>query len=143
MGSTFSSAFENIHLEYRAVSSIFSSTFNTKHTLNIEPWVRHLALHTKNTNLEYRAVGSIFNSAFNTIHTLNIALLVHNSVLHSKTIQNFNIELWARHSALHSKIIILNIVLSDRYSTLYSTPYTLRISSYGFAFRICVRKYSS
>ena len=47
MGSTFSSAFENIHLEYRAVRSTFSSAFKIIHTLNIELWVRHSALHSK------------------------------------------------------------------------------------------------
>ena len=79
MGSTFSSAFENIHHEYRAVRSTFSSAFKIKHPLNIELWVRHSALHSKHTSwisscefniqlciqnkthFEYRAMGSTFS----------------------------------------------------------------------------------
>ena len=47
MGSIFSSAFENIHREYRAVRSTFSSAFKIIHNLNIELWVRHSGLHSK------------------------------------------------------------------------------------------------
>ena len=47
MGSTFSSAFENIHLEYRAVRSTFSSAFKIIHTWNIDLLVWYSALHTK------------------------------------------------------------------------------------------------
>ena len=65
MGSTFSSAFENIRLEYRAVRSTFSSAFKIKHTLNIELWVRHSALHSKT-------------------YILNIELWDRRSALHSK-----------------------------------------------------------
>ena len=35
--------------EYRAVRSTFSSAFKIKHTLNIELWVRHSALHSKSS----------------------------------------------------------------------------------------------
>ena len=129
MSSTFSSAFENIHLEYRAVSSIFSSAFKIIHTLNIELWVRHSALHSKtyilnissceidvqlclenNTQFEYQAMGSTFSSAFENIH------LEYRSVSSTfssafKIIHTLNIELWVRHSDLHSKTYILNIEL--------------------------------
>ena len=128
MGSTFSSAFENIHLEYQAVSSTFSSAFKIKHTLNIELWVRHSALHSKpyilmssceidvqlciqnNTHFEYRAMGSTFSSAFENIHLEYRAV---SSTFSSafKIIHILNIELWVRHSALHSKTYILNIEL--------------------------------
>ena len=37
--------------EYRAVRSTFSSAFKIKHTLNIELWVRHSALHSKTYTL--------------------------------------------------------------------------------------------
>ena len=76
MGSTFSSAFNNIHialpafvnihLEYRALESIYSSAFKTKHTLNIELWVRHAALYSKNfiSNIEvFSTISCIFNTA--------------------------------------------------------------------------------
>ena len=130
MGSTFSSAFDNIHVEFRFVGSIFSSAFDTIPTLNVELRVQHLALHLtpytlwissygldisfafENIHLEYRAVRSTFSSAFKIIHTWNIELLV-----------------W--HSALHTKTFISNIELWDRHSSLHSTPYTFWISSYG------------
>ena len=128
MGSTFSSAFENIRLEYRAVRSTFSSAFKIKHTLNIELWVRHSALHSKTyilniecefniqlcienkTHFEYRAMGSTFSSAFENIHLEYRAV---RSTFSSafKIKHTFNIELWVRHSALHSKTYILNIEL--------------------------------
>ena len=129
MGSTFSSAFENIHLEYRAVRSAFSSAFKIKHILNIELWVRHSALHSKtyilnissceidvqlciqnNTNFEYRAMGSTYSSAFENIHLEYRAV---SSTFSSafKIKHTLNIELWVRHSALHWKTYILNIEL--------------------------------
>ena len=129
MGSTFSSAFENIHLEYRAVRSTFSSAFKIKHTLNLELWIRHSALHSKTyilniesceidvqlciqnkTHFEYRAMGSTFSSAFENIHLEYRAV---RSTFSSafKIKHTLNIELWVRHSALHSKTYILNIEL--------------------------------
>ena len=128
MGSTFSSAFENIHLKYRAVSSTFSSAFKIKHTLNIELWVRHSALHSKtyilniecefniqlciqnNTHFEYRAMGSTFSSAFENTH-LEYQAVSSTFIIAFKIKHNLNIELWVRHSALHSKTYILNIEL--------------------------------
>ena len=132
MGSTFSSAFENIRLEYRAVRSTFSSAFKIKHTLNIELWVRHSALHSKTyilnilsscefniqlciqnkTHFEYRAMGSTFSSAFENIH-LHLEYRAVRSTFSSafKIKHTLNIELWVRHSALHSKTYILNIEL--------------------------------
>ena len=97
MGSAFSSAFENILPEYRAVGS----TFNNKLSLNIELFFFWSLFSTafENVHLEYRAVQSIFRYAFKIIH-------------------NFHIELWVRHSALHSEIFILNIDLRDRRSVL-------------------------
>ena len=47
VGSTFSSAFGNIGLQYGAMRPIFSSAFNTINTLNIELWDRHYALKSK------------------------------------------------------------------------------------------------
>ena len=127
MGWTFSSAFENIHLEYRAMRSTFSSAFKIIQNLNIELWVRHWALYSKtyilisscefniqlciqnNTHFEYRAMGSTFSSAFENIHFDNRAV---SSTFSSefKIIHTLNIELWVRHSALHSKTYFLNII---------------------------------
>ena len=91
MGPTFSSAFENIHLEYRAVSSTFSSAFKNK------------------THFEYRAMGSTFSSAFENIHLEYRA--VSSTFSSAFKIKPMNIELWVRHSALHSETYILNIEL--------------------------------
>ena len=87
MGSTFISAFENIHPEYRAMKSTFSSAFNTKHTLTVELLVQHSTC------------------------ILNIELCDRYSALHSKSYTILNIELMVRHSALHSELFILNIEL--------------------------------
>ena len=92
MGSTFSSAFENIHLEYRAVSSTFSFAYKTKTQFEYRAMGSTFSSAFENIHLEYRAVSSTFSSAFKIKHTLNI-------------------ELWVRHSALHSKTYILNIEL--------------------------------
>ena len=128
IGSTFSSAFENIHLEYQAVSSTFSSAFKIKHTLNVELWIRHSALHSKTyilnidfefniqlciqnkTYFEYRAMCSTFSSAFENIHLEYRAVRPRFSSAF-KIIHNLNIELCIRHSALHSQIYILSIKL--------------------------------
>ena len=74
MESPFSPTFENIHLEYRAVSSIFGSAFKISFELRAIGSTYGSAF--ENTNVEYRAVGPIFICALNTIHTLNIELLV-------------------------------------------------------------------
>ena len=92
------------------MGSILSSALNTKHTLNIELWVRHSALHSKifisNNELWH------WHSA---LHSTTYKLWIW----HSKTRHSFNIVLWVRHSALHSKIFILKIKLWDRHSALH------------------------
>ena len=52
------------HLEYRAVGWIFSSAFKTIHTLNIEVWVRHSAMHSKTyiLNIELWDQDPLLNS---------------------------------------------------------------------------------
>ena len=142
MGSTFSSTFENIHREYRAVGSTFNSAFKPIHTLNIKLWDRHSALHSKtfvfniehgidfqlciqnHTHFEYQAMGSTSISAFK---TSNLEYRTVESTFTSaiKTIHTLIIELWVRHSALHSKPFILNTELCDQYLALHSKSYTI------------------
>ena len=118
MGSTFSSAFENTHLEDRAVGSIVSCALKTIHTLNIELWVRHTALHWKTfilnfelwdqlcihryTQFEYRDMGSTYSFAFEHIRIEHRAM---RSTLSStfNTLHIFIVERCIQHSALHSK----------------------------------------
>ena len=112
MGLTFSSAFENIHIEHQAMVSTFSSAFNTIHTLIIELWDRHSALHSKtyilniisscemdvqlciqnNTQFKYRAMGSTFSSPYENIHPEYRAMRsTFSSTLNA--IQTLNVEL--------------------------------------------------
>ena len=63
------------HFGKRAVRSIFSSVFNTIHTLNIELMNRHSALHLKT-------------------FLLIIGLCGRCSALHSKQIHVLSIDLW-------------------------------------------------
>ena len=63
MGPTFSSVFENIHLEHGAVGSIFSSAFGT-----IQPGIASYGFDIQlyiqqHTHFEYRPMGSTFSSA--------------------------------------------------------------------------------
>ena len=142
MGSTFSSAFENIYLECRAVRSTFISAFQIIHNLNIELRVRNSALLSKIfiLNIELRdrrsALHSIPYTLWMSSCEFNIQLCIQNH-------NTLNIELWVRHSALHSKTFIFNFELWDRYSALHSTPYTLWISSYRFDIQLCIRKHTS
>ena len=107
MRSTFSSAFENIRLEFQAAGAIFSSAFTSIHTLNIEIKDRRSVLPSTPNTLEYPAMGWTFSSAFENIHLEYRAV---NSIFSSafKTKQSLYCELWDRHSSLHSKTLILN-----------------------------------
>ena len=113
--------------EYRALRSLFSSTFNTIHTLNVELWDQHSALHSITICLEYRTMGSTFSSAFENTHLEYRAV---GSIFSSefKIIHSLNIELWVRHSALHSKNIhIEHRAMRSTLSSAFNTIHTLNI----------------
>ena len=142
MGSIFSSAFENIYLEYRAVSLTFSSAFKIKHTFKNELWDRHSALHSKIfvLNFKLRERHSAMHSPAYTLWISRYKIDAQFCIQHQT---HLNIQPWDRILALHSKTYILNIELWIRYSALHSKPNNLWIASYGIDIRLCIRKHWS
>ena len=142
MGSTLSSAFENIYLEYRAVSSSFSSAFKTKHTFKNELWDRHSALHSKIFVLNFK-LQKRYLALHSPAYTLWISRYKIDAQVCIPHQTHLNIQLWDRLLDLHSKTFILNIELRIRYSALHSKPNNLWIASYGIDIRLCIRKHLS
>ena len=124
MGSTFSSAFENIHLEYRAVRSTFSSAFKIIHNLKIEVWFDIQLCIRNNTQFECRATRSKFSSIFENIHPEYRAMR-------------------STFSFAYNNIHIFECpAVSSTFRSAFKTI-TLWIFSYGLDIQLYIRKHSS
>ena len=120
MGSTLSSAFENVYLEYRAVSSTFSSALKTKHTFKTSYQI-DIQLCIRNIRLEFQAAGAIFSSAFTSIRTLNIEIEDRRSVLHStpNTLEypSMGSTFSSKFKKIHLEYRAVNLIFSSAFKT--------------------------
>ena len=164
MGSTFSSTFESIHLEYQAMGSTFSSAF-------------------ENIRIEHRAMRSTFSSAFNpytlwiSSYGFEIQLCIRK---HSIWISNsrINIQFFIQNHKhfkyramgstfrpafenIHPEYQVMKSTFSSAFNTIHTLTVELWvqhstfilnielcdrtqfwISSCGFDIQLCIRNYS-
>ena len=141
------------------MGSIFSSPFNTIHTLNIEVGDRHTVLHSTLYTHWISRYGIDIPlcirkySSWKSSCEFDIQVYIQHQThfenrnigsTFSSAFKNINLEYRAVGSTFSSAfntIHTLNIKVRDRHTALHSTPYTLWISSYGVNSNLYIRKH--